>query len=1107
MRPSDPSAADAPTVIRSEGSHAPPTHAVGRVIGPYELTESLGAGGMATVWKAVDRDAGRTVALKILPADLARDPAVVARFKGEARAAAALDHPAIAKAFQCGEWDGVHAIATQLIPGETLKQKLDRDGPITPRDAVAYLLDLAGGLGHAASRGVTHRDVKPSNVMVTPENRAVLIDMGLARRDDAGTTAGAMTTSGMTLGTFDYVSPEQALDPRTADVRSDLYSLGCTFYHVLTGRPPVPEGTAARKLQAHRHERPPDPRRLNPAIPDDLALVLSRLMVKGPAERYQTPADLGRDLRVLREQLDAPAGVVGPRLVEAPGPVVPTSWLAAGLAVVAALYVVAAPSLAPRPASPAAGARAAIAPADAPPADPSLPATLPDGYRLAATADDLVTLLRDHSPLIRLEPGREYDLTAAEDVVFTGPSLVLETVAGAAPATLILPATAAVADGTPTVRGAESVVLRRLVVRTVPSADEGPVIEPCGIAFAQCGSVSLVECRFETHDGLRAGQVAAVAVTADAKAELTVRSCQFPAGSVALRLAGPVHATVAESAFGPHEAVFDLDAGRGTIALSHTTFLFRPDGGAAFDAAPGASFAISAGHCAFAAAGPPPVPAMMMGGRAVPVLLRSDAATGTAFAAVAGEPNVYFRVDAAAFGETVVPFEKRAEAKVDDAPAVVLAAAPWAEADPLGALAPFPPGADPWRAFRLRLDLPAVRVPRDVVVGARHRTADGAARVYPGDWPPPRPVDLAAEPVKLWWPAAPEGEALPRNASRRLDDLVAAARPGDAIEIRHTGRLAVKPVRLVAADGALTIRAAAGSRPVLVPEGAFVELADGAVTLDGLDVRLTGRGDPRAVAKVTGGGSVVLRRCVVTADGADDRVAVVSVSGGEADMRAPAGPGPRVRVDECLIRGTGRGVAVTPGRPFAVEVVGSVVALDGPFLAADAPPRDPLAARGKLTLTKSTFALAGPLVEWKAGRSGAVPFDVEATQTFFAAVGPGKPLVVVDGGDALDTPDRVLTWTSEGCRYAHWDRAATFFEARPADGGPPLRLDADEWLRQVSREPGRALSRGRSPRFPDSPRALAEALPSDFPPPRRPDAFGPADPAGADPAGLPKPVE
>ena len=308
MLPSDRTAADAPTIIRSGGSatNRAILYQPGQRIGPFELLSPLGSGGMATVWKATDHETDRDVALKILPDEFSRDPDHVTRFQREAQSAAALDHPCIAEAFRCGEWDGVHAIAFEYVPGETLQQRLERDGPLSPRDAVSYLLDLASGLGHAAERNVVHRDVKPSNVVVTPEGRAKLIDMGLARRQDGATTN--VTLSGVTLGTFDYLSPEQALDPRRADFRSDLYSLGCTIYHCLTGRSPVPEGTAARKLHFHQHEKPADPRTINPAIPDDLAFVLSRLMRKRPDDRYQTPAELERDLRLLERQFATPSG-------------------------------------------------------------------------------------------------------------------------------------------------------------------------------------------------------------------------------------------------------------------------------------------------------------------------------------------------------------------------------------------------------------------------------------------------------------------------------------------------------------------------------------------------------------------------------------------------------------------------------------------------------------------------------------------------------------------------------------------------------------------------------------------------------------------------------
>ncbi len=137
-------------------------------------------------------------------------------------------------------------------------------------DAINYTLQIANALVHATERGVVHRDIKPSNIIVTPQGRAKLVDMGLARRFERGAGHG-LTQSGMTLGTFDYISPEQARDPRDVDVRSDLYSLGCTLFHMLSGRPPFPDGTVLQKLLQHQEEPPPDIRKLNPPVPDDLA--------------------------------------------------------------------------------------------------------------------------------------------------------------------------------------------------------------------------------------------------------------------------------------------------------------------------------------------------------------------------------------------------------------------------------------------------------------------------------------------------------------------------------------------------------------------------------------------------------------------------------------------------------------------------------------------------------------------------------------------------------------------------------------------------------------------------------------------------------------------
>lgn len=274
----------------------------GRQLAHFEIVETIGVGGMGAVLKAVDLALGRIVALKILPPDLANDEEHLRRFRLEARAAARLDHENIAQVFFCGTESGLHFIAFEYVEGEDLKTLLARRGPPTVDHAARCMLQIAKGLEHSASRGVVHRDIKPSNVIVTPDGKAKIVDMGLARLE--GPTD-AVTRSGATLGTYDYISPEQALEPRLADIRSDIYSLGCTFYHWLTGHAPVPEGTAAKKLHFHQTIQPPDPRLYNRALPEIFVDVLAKSMAKSPEDRYQSPTELVEDLELMIDQLNS----------------------------------------------------------------------------------------------------------------------------------------------------------------------------------------------------------------------------------------------------------------------------------------------------------------------------------------------------------------------------------------------------------------------------------------------------------------------------------------------------------------------------------------------------------------------------------------------------------------------------------------------------------------------------------------------------------------------------------------------------------------------------------------------------------------------------------
>ena len=203
----------------------------GRTLAHFELLEPIGVGGMAAVLQARDTQLDRLVALKILPPEMAKDPENVLCFQQEARSAAKLDHENIARVFFCGEDQRLHFIAFEFVEGENLRTILERRGRLPVSEAVHYVLQVAAGLAHAVRRGVVHRDIKPSNIIVTPTGRAKLVDMGLARSLEPQKDM-QLTQSGVTLGTFDYISPEQALEPRkptcaATSIRSAARSTTC----------------------------------------------------------------------------------------------------------------------------------------------------------------------------------------------------------------------------------------------------------------------------------------------------------------------------------------------------------------------------------------------------------------------------------------------------------------------------------------------------------------------------------------------------------------------------------------------------------------------------------------------------------------------------------------------------------------------------------------------------------------------------------------------------------------------------------------------------------------------------------------------------------------
>lgn len=265
-------------------------------LGKYVIQRRLGAGGMGTVFLALDSKLNRTVALKVLPRQRAANATLVKRFTSEGQNAARLEHDNIVKVFDTGEIDGHLYLALEYIDGIDVQDLVQKRGVVPVRRSIEIIRQVAGALQHAYERNIVHRDIKPSNLMIRKDGHVKLADMGLARAIDETAETG-ITRDGMTVGTVDYMAPEQARDSKLADIRSDIYSLGCTWYYMLTGSPPFPDGSVTSKLQAHATLPLPDPRLQNDRIPEALAAVIQRMTAKRPIDRYQTPGDLLEELK------------------------------------------------------------------------------------------------------------------------------------------------------------------------------------------------------------------------------------------------------------------------------------------------------------------------------------------------------------------------------------------------------------------------------------------------------------------------------------------------------------------------------------------------------------------------------------------------------------------------------------------------------------------------------------------------------------------------------------------------------------------------------------------------------------------------------------------
>ncbi|MCW8140528.1 MAG: serine/threonine protein kinase, partial [Planctomycetota bacterium] len=270
-----------------------------RRIAGFELLERLGSGAMGVVFKARHLGLNKTVALKLLNPDFAEDERYVARFLQEARVAAALNHPNIVQAYDVGQAGDVHYIAMECVDGKTVKELIERRGHLDEQAAVEIVLQVLDALKHAHSRSLIHRDIKPANIMITRDGQAKVLDLGLARRTDIES---GLTGEGRAIGTPYFMAPEQALD-KGADYRADIYSLGATFYNMVTGDKPYVAGTPVAVMNMHLKAPIPDAHQANPKISEGLAKIIKKMLAKRPADRYQDHDALMRDLEAVLEGL------------------------------------------------------------------------------------------------------------------------------------------------------------------------------------------------------------------------------------------------------------------------------------------------------------------------------------------------------------------------------------------------------------------------------------------------------------------------------------------------------------------------------------------------------------------------------------------------------------------------------------------------------------------------------------------------------------------------------------------------------------------------------------------------------------------------------------
>jgi serine/threonine protein kinase len=317
-----PSSADRPAIPAVTCPDVPPELARHP---KFQVLRELGRGGMGVVYQARQTVMNRQVVIKVINRALLDQPGALERFRREVQAAAQLSHPNIVTAYDAEQAGDLHMLVMEFVPGQSLAEVVQKKGPLPVAHACHCMRQAALGLQHAFGQGMVHRDIKPQNLMLTPKGRVKILDFGLAKVVSENQPKTALTAMNAYMGTPDYSAPEQATDARSADIRADLYSLGCTLYCLLAGRPPFHEETAVQTILAHLEKQPQPLPQLRPDVPERLWEVVARLLAKEPAQRYQKPIEVVQALAPFVKPGATPDAKSGsPLAPAAPSPVMGT---------------------------------------------------------------------------------------------------------------------------------------------------------------------------------------------------------------------------------------------------------------------------------------------------------------------------------------------------------------------------------------------------------------------------------------------------------------------------------------------------------------------------------------------------------------------------------------------------------------------------------------------------------------------------------------------------------------------------------------------------------------------------------------------------------------